>query len=127
METNQELKKLEQSLTQADLELLVLLDSGFQMVCNQTSSTWEYELVIDNMPVDYLIDPLIGDKLYILGLFDRTNKNITINLYGYVGYVLSVKGQKVLALVSLVFKDFVLNNALKAKGIKIDLDYPRHS
>ena len=127
METNQELKKLEQSLNQADLELLVLLDSGFHMVCNQTSSTWEYELVIDNMTVDYLIDPSVGDKLYILGLFDRTNKNITINLYGYVGYVLSVKGQKVLALVSLVFKDFVLNNALKAKGIKIDLAYPRHS
>lgn len=124
METNQELKKLEESLTQVDLELLVLLDSGFEMVCNQTFSKWDYELVIDNMTVDYLIDPLVGDKLYILGLFDRTNKIITGNLYGYM---LSEKGQKVLALASLIFKNFVLNNALKAKGVEIDLAYPRHS
>jgi hypothetical protein len=124
METNQELKKLEESLTQVDLELLVLLDSGFEMVCNQTSSKWEYELVIDNMTVDYLIDPLVGDTLYILGLFDRKNKDITTNLYSYV---LSRKGQRVLAFVSLVFKNFVLNSVLKAKGIEIDLAYPRHS
>lgn len=123
METNQELKKLEESLTQVDLELLVLLDSGFEMVCNQTFSTWDYELVIDNMAVDYLIDPIVGEKLYKLGLFERTDNKITLS-YLY-RYVLSEKGQRVLALASLIFKNFVLNNALKAKGIEIELAYPR--